>query len=78
LEDYVGGKALVCSGFRVGDGFEKESRGPRKQEYVLFTAWDNVERHLGFAETEGFKKYRTIMDHVDSAEIRHAVRLSVG
>ncbi|KAI1608043.1 hypothetical protein EDD36DRAFT_423925 [Exophiala viscosa] len=77
LESFIGGAGHVVGGFRLDDGFEPATEGDRKEEFVLFTAWNSVEHHFGFARTEGFEKYGQIRNHIEQADIKHATRLNV-
>ncbi|KAJ9651155.1 hypothetical protein H2198_009556 [Neophaeococcomyces mojaviensis] len=84
----VAGKKLVM-GWRIDDEFvapeegKYVEEGDRKEigkdidEFVLFTAWPNVEKHMDFAKTEGFKRYSQIKELVDGAEIKHGKVFSV-
>lgn len=79
LEDFVGGRAKREGGWRIDDGVSADDRtgdrvtekGAVPDEFVLFTAWENVERHMDFAKTEGFMRYGKITDYLHGAEIRH-------
>jgi heme-degrading monooxygenase HmoA len=78
LESFVG-KRHVVGGWRIDIGYDPSAeRENRKDEFVLFSAWDSVERHGEFAKTEGFQKYSQIRNHIDGAEIKHAKLLQVG
>ncbi|KIW73766.1 hypothetical protein PV04_01859 [Phialophora macrospora] len=78
LESFVGKEHMV-GGWRIDIGYDPSAEGEnRKDEFVLFTAWDRVENHGEFANTEGFQKYSQIRNHLDGAEIKHAKLLQVG
>ncbi|ETI27812.1 hypothetical protein G647_00261 [Cladophialophora carrionii CBS 160.54] len=78
LESFVG-KEKVVGGWRIDNGYDPSAEGEnRKEEFVLFTAWDSVEHHDKFANTEGFQKYSQIRNNIDGAEIKHAKLLDVG
>ncbi|OCT53294.1 EH domain binding protein epsin 2 [Cladophialophora carrionii] len=77
LESFVG-QARALGGWRIDIGYDPSAEsGNRKEEFVLFTAWDSVEHHDQFANTEGFQKYRQIRNNIDGAEIKHAKLLDV-
>jgi hypothetical protein len=38
---------------------------------VLFSGWNKVKDHFGFAESEGFKEFGKIKDLIKGAEIKH-------
>ncbi|EXJ63903.1 hypothetical protein A1O7_00238 [Cladophialophora yegresii CBS 114405] len=78
LESFLGKENMV-GGWRIDAGYDpSEEDESRKEEFVLFTAWDSVEHHGEFAETEGFQKYSQTRNHIDRAEIKHAKLLQVG
>ncbi|KAJ5671955.1 hypothetical protein N7507_001082 [Penicillium longicatenatum] len=41
------------------------------EEFVLFSGWNKVEDHFGFAESEAFKKFGVIKKVLKGAEIKH-------
>lgn len=41
------------------------------EEFVLFTGWNKVEEHFGFAESEAFEEFEKIKSLVKGAEIKH-------
>jgi heme-degrading monooxygenase HmoA len=51
-----------------GWGVEKEKE---REEWVLFSGFESVEQHHGFAKTEGFGRYRGIVEFVERFEVRH-------
>jgi len=56
----------------------KQHRGEvEKEEWALFSGWDKVDNHMGFAQTEGFKEYGGIRDWVDGFDVKHAQRLEL-
>lgn len=59
----------VAGGWRI----EKETED--KEEWVLFSGFDSVEHHIGFSKTDEFRKYRSIVEHVDSFEVKHMEHL---
>ncbi|KIX02151.1 uncharacterized protein Z518_08090 [Rhinocladiella mackenziei CBS 650.93] len=75
LESFIGGADQVVGGFRLDTGFDPSLQGERKEEFVLFTGWGSVEEHFAFARTEGFERYQQIRNHLDGADIKHAVPL---
>ncbi|KAH8598121.1 hypothetical protein B0O99DRAFT_539224 [Bisporella sp. PMI_857] len=71
LEDYTT-TLKVVGGWRI----EKESIGDEeREEWALFSGFDSVEAHMGFAKTKGFEKYREIVEFVESFEVRHLARI---
>jgi quinol monooxygenase YgiN len=67
LQDYTRPRP-VAGGWRI----EKEAES--KEEWVLFSGFDSVEHHHGFAQTDEFQRYRSIVEFVDSFEVRHMTR----
>lgn len=76
LESYIGGTEKIVGGWRIDRGVDTTSKHS-DQEFVSFTGWESVDQHVGFANTEGFKKYSMIKDHLESAEIRHCKQLKI-
>lgn len=68
LQDYIRPRP-VAGGWRI----EKETED--KEEWVLFSGFDSVEHHSGFARTDEFQRYRSIVEYVDSFEVKHMRRL---
>jgi quinol monooxygenase YgiN/heme-degrading monooxygenase HmoA len=67
LEDYTR-PFKVVGGWRI----EKELvEGKERDEWVLFSGFENVDHHMGFAKTEEFTKYREIVGFVDGFELTH-------
>ncbi|PWY79459.1 hypothetical protein BO94DRAFT_577135 [Aspergillus sclerotioniger CBS 115572] len=64
----------LAGGWRIDQCSRGEEEGEGKEEYVLFSGWDAVERHFAFAETEGFKEFVKIKSFLEGAEIKHALR----
>ncbi|KAF2140304.1 uncharacterized protein K452DRAFT_289057 [Aplosporella prunicola CBS 121167] len=58
----------------VVGGWRVEKEADSKEEWVLFTGWDDVDQHSKFAESDGFKEYSKIRGFITGAEIKHAVR----
>lgn len=76
LESFVRSDRHVVGGWRVDKGYDPSVDGEKRtEEFVLFTAWDSVEHHFGFAKTEGFQRYSKIRNHIDGADIKHAKEL---
>ncbi|KAJ5380604.1 uncharacterized protein N7496_003032 [Penicillium cataractarum] len=42
------------------------------EEFVLFSGWNKVEDHFGFAESDAFKEFGKIKSAIKGAEIKHA------
>lgn len=67
LEDYTK-PFKVVGGWRI----EKElDEGKEREEWVLFSGFENMDHHMGFAKTEDFAKYREIARFVDGFELKH-------
>jgi len=64
LEDFTTPYQVV-GGWRM----EKEEEG--KEEWCLFSGFESVEKHHEFAKTEGFARYREIVEFVEGFEVRH-------
>jgi heme-degrading monooxygenase HmoA len=69
LEEFNGGKG-IWGAWREDKDVGEE--GDSKEEFVLFSGWENVEKHMKFAESEGFKEFARIKAFLQGAEIRHA------
>jgi quinol monooxygenase YgiN len=59
----------------VAGGWRMEKEIESKEEWVLFSGFDSVEHHQGFAKTDEFQRYRSIVEYVDSFEVKHMRRL---
>ncbi|KAF9024338.1 hypothetical protein BDZ89DRAFT_1069152 [Hymenopellis radicata] len=70
LIDATEGK--LVGGWRL----DKELDGGR-DEWVLFTGWGSLEDHATFGNSEEFKRYAKIRDHLASFEVRHAQLLTL-
>ncbi|KAB8071400.1 hypothetical protein BDV29DRAFT_18345 [Aspergillus leporis] len=70
LKSYVAPRTLK-GGIRVAPK-DKSENGAEKEEFVLFSGWGEVQDHLRFAETKEFKEFKTIMNFMEGAEIKHA------
>jgi heme-degrading monooxygenase HmoA len=66
-------------GVTTVDDLKASLAGPEegKEEFVLFTGWDDVTHHLRFAQSDNFQEFQRIRDSMDGAEIKHVVRLSL-
>jgi hypothetical protein len=64
LEDYT-------KPYQVVGGWRIEKEGEEKEEWVLFSGFEDVEHHMAFAKTEEFEKYREIVGCVEGFEVRH-------
>ncbi|PWY82225.1 hypothetical protein BO70DRAFT_362148 [Aspergillus heteromorphus CBS 117.55] len=54
--------------------YPSSAGGDDKEDYVLFSGWDAVERHFAFADTEGFNEFAKIKGFLDGGDIKHVVR----
>lgn len=59
--------------FTYSGGWRIDKEGD-DEEFVLFSGWNKMKDHFGFAETEGFKEFAKIKSVIKGAEIKH-VRL---
>ncbi|KUJ15551.1 uncharacterized protein LY89DRAFT_588084 [Mollisia scopiformis] len=57
--------------YKVIGGWRVEKESEEKEEWVLFSGFESVEHHMGFAKTEGFAEYREIVGFVEGFEVRH-------
>ena len=64
----------LAGGWRRDRYSPGEEDGEGKEEYVLFSGWDVMERHFAFAESEGFKEFGKIKSFLEGAEIKHGSR----
>jgi len=83
LEEFLGDFQKRDSGWRVDRGFVADAVGDAEDnmvpdEFVVFTAWSSVERHVEFVKPEGFQRYSKIREYVERAEIRHVKMFYVG
>lgn len=65
----------ATEGQLVGGWREDSEEG--KEEWVLLTSWEALEDHTQFGNSERFKEYATIRDHVDKFEVKHAKVLNI-
>lgn len=68
----TGSQELVKGGWKM----EQDGQWVREEEWVLFSGWESVEKHLS-AETNDFKKCVRIRDLMERSEIRHAMRMNM-
>ncbi|RDW64826.1 hypothetical protein BP6252_10477 [Coleophoma cylindrospora] len=62
----------VQGGWRI----EKEVvQGNERDEWVLFSGFEDVDHHMAFAKTDEFAKYREIVEFVEGFEVKHLKRL---
>ena len=73
LELRIGSQELGKGGWKI----EKDDDRVREEEWVLFSGWESVEKHMDFAETKEFKEYVRIIDLMEGSEIRYATRMSL-
>lgn len=66
-ESYLGAHTAP---FTYSGGWRLDKEGD-DEEFVLFSGWNKVEDHYGFAETEGFKEFGKIKGALNGAEIKH-------
>lgn len=69
LQDFIT-EGKMGGGWRV----DKEEG---KEEWILLCPYKNLKQHLDFATTVHFKEYGRIREHIDGAEIKHAVLLDI-
>jgi heme-degrading monooxygenase HmoA len=55
----------TAGGWRI----EKESDG--KEEWILFSGFESVDDHHGFAKSAQFGEYKRILKYVDGFEVKH-------
>jgi quinol monooxygenase YgiN len=68
LQNYTKPRA-VTGGWRI----EKEAED--KEEWDLFSGFESVEHHIGFSKTDEFQKYGSLVEYVDSFEVKHMKHL---
>ncbi|KAF9891806.1 hypothetical protein FE257_003287 [Aspergillus nanangensis] len=79
---------LLRAGYRVdddceigeGEGEEEMMKKRKKKvasEFVMFTGWETVQDHLGFAQSDAFKEFGKTRQYMVGADIRHARLLGV-
>jgi hypothetical protein len=68
LQNYTKPRA-VAGGWRI----EKEAED--KEEWDLFSGFESVEHYIGFSKTDEFQKYRSLVEYVDSFEVKHMKHL---
>ncbi|KAE8332501.1 hypothetical protein BDV39DRAFT_167135 [Aspergillus sergii] len=69
LEAYLAPSAFK-GGIRV-EPKDKTDDGVEKEEFVLFSGWGEVQDHVRFAESDGFKEFSQIEDFLEGADIKH-------
>ncbi|KAH7045803.1 hypothetical protein B0J12DRAFT_576639 [Macrophomina phaseolina] len=62
---------------KASGGWRLEKEAPDKEEWILFSGWDEVAQHEKFGETGAFQDYGIIRDFVSGFEIRHAKILDI-
>ncbi|KAL0264205.1 C-4 sterol methyl oxidase [Diplodia seriata] len=62
---------------KVAGGWRIEKEADEKEEWVLFTGWDEVAQHGKFGESEPFQEYAKIKEFVSGFDIKHAKILEV-
>ncbi|OMP82662.1 hypothetical protein BK809_0006972 [Diplodia seriata] len=62
---------------KVAGGWRIEKEADEKEEWVLFTGWDEVAQHGKFGESEPFQEYARIKEFVSGFDIKHAKILEV-
>lgn len=70
LEDYT-------KPYQVIGGWRIEKEKEEKEEWVLFSGFESVDHHMGFAKTEEFAKYREIVECVEGFEVRHLKKIEL-
>ncbi|KAL1969314.1 hypothetical protein VTN77DRAFT_9506 [Rasamsonia byssochlamydoides] len=74
-------RPFLRGGWRIDKDKEKNGDEEEKEEFVLFTGWDDVADHMGFAESEeDFMKEElpnNLRDLSDAVEVKHAVKLTL-
>lgn len=56
--------------YKVVGGWRIEKESAEKEEWVLFSRFDSVDHHMNFAKTEGFAKYREIVEGFEHRHLR--------
>ena len=57
--------------YKVVGGWRIEKDSEEEEEWALFSGFQSVNNHMEFAKTEGFAKYRELVDFVKGFEVRH-------
>ncbi|KAL3458761.1 hypothetical protein BJX64DRAFT_291908 [Aspergillus heterothallicus] len=68
LQEFNGGKGIWGS---WREDREADEEGNTQEEFVLFSGWADVDEHMRFAESEGFKEFAKIKEFLKGAEIKH-------
>lgn len=61
----------------VAGGWRLEKEGEHKDEWVLFTGWDEVAHHGRFGESDAFQEYGKIRDFASGFEVKHVKEMDV-
>ncbi|KAK3360061.1 hypothetical protein B0T25DRAFT_118810 [Lasiosphaeria hispida] len=64
LEEFAGQYA-------VSSGWREDIEAEGKEEFVVISGWESVEKHQEFAQSPGFAKYNEIMQLVAKADAKH-------
>lgn len=56
---------------RNAPGWRIEKESDEKEEWALFSGFENVAHHMAYAETNDFGKYKEIAGFVEGFEVRH-------
>jgi heme-degrading monooxygenase HmoA len=57
--------------FSCGRGWKADKRVDEDEEFILFSGWNTVEDHFGFAKTESFKEFGKIRELLTGSEVKH-------
>ncbi|KAJ5387951.1 hypothetical protein N7509_010492 [Penicillium cosmopolitanum] len=57
--------------FSCGRGWKVDKRVDEDEEFILFSGWNTVEDHFGFAKTESFKEFGKIRELLTGSEVKH-------
>ena len=76
----VRGEDMVKAGWRIDRGYVKGDEYRREkedEEFVSFTGWESIEKHLNIGKREEFKKTSRIREHMKEGGSKHGVVLEV-
>jgi len=77
-ETFDGVKGLLenyTEPWQVVGGWRIEKEGEGKEEWVLFSGFESMDQHMGFAKTKEFERYKGVVGFVDGFEVRHLKRV---
>jgi len=58
-------------------GWKLDKKEGESEEFVLFAPWKEVQQHMDFAKTDGFKEYGKIREFIEGFDVKHVTVLDL-